>query len=82
MSNGIVEFAKMLKERENKNPIDRWIIGTVISTNPVKVKTSNFDFEESAGEIVKIKDEINVNSKVVLIPSADYQRFLLIGEVK
>lgn len=80
MSDGIVELAKMFKDRENKE-IDRWIIGTVINNNPIKVKISNYELEEEDEEIVNIIKEVKINSKVVLIPSSDYQKFLLVGEV-
>lgn len=81
MSDGIVELAKMFKDRENKQ-IDRWIVGTVVSNDPIKVKVSNFELEEEDEEIINILAEVKLNSKVVLIPSSDYQKFLLIGEVQ
>lgn len=79
MDNNIVKLAKMFKDRENNNN-DTFILGTVISTSPLKIKNNGFDYDST--ELFSLQDTYAINSKVALIPSLDGQTFLVLGEIK
>lgn len=73
----IMQLAKILKSLEKKdNP--RWFIGTIICLNPLTIKTPNFELTEDDLDMIVTPSEIN--KEVILIPSSNFQRFLLIGE--
>ena len=87
--NGITEFAKMLKERDNSDGYSP-VIGTVIELPNLKIRLGDKVILTSAHikNCISLTgtDEngkyINLGKEVVLLPYADNQKFIVIGVVQ
>lgn len=85
---GIVDLAKMLKERENTK-VYAPLFGTVIDIIPLKIRIGDKIILEDKAikSIINIEEKndvdeyININKEAVLLPYADGQQFVLIGVV-
>jgi hypothetical protein len=85
---GITEFAKMLKERENKiNP--GVTTGEVITTSPIVIRLGEKIILSAAksnlviSDAIKTKvltDKLSAGDEVILIPTADGQVFFAIDK--
>jgi hypothetical protein len=83
MNDGIVALAKMFKERDNKH-YEGFLVGKVITSFPDIMVSIN-------GEILLDKEDLLITEKVyislenddlvILIPSKDYQTYVVIDRL-
>ena len=86
--NGITEFAKMLKERENSDGYSP-MFGTVIELPNTKIRISDKVIltDSYITLCINLKEQnadgeyINLGKTVVLLPYANGQKFIVIGVV-
>lgn len=87
--NGIIELAKILKERENNNDYSP-LIGTIIELPNLKIRfgdkviltSAHIKMCVSLNNVDESGKYINLGKEVVLLPYANNQKFILIGVVQ
>jgi hypothetical protein len=86
---GIIELARLLKERENSNGYSP-MIGKIIELPDLKIRLGDKVILTSAhiktcvslNTVDEFGQYIHLGKEVVLLPYADNQRFILIGVVQ
>ena len=87
--NGIIELARLLKERENSNGYSP-MIGKIIELPNLKIRLGDKVILTSAhiktcvslNTVDESGKYINLGKEVVLLPYSDNQKFILIGVVQ
>ena len=87
--NGIIELARLLKERENSNGYSP-MIGKIIELPNLKIRLGDKVILTSAhiktcvslDTVDGTGNYIHIGKEVVLLPYADNQKFILIGVVQ
>ena len=81
-----IEFAKILKERDNKT-FDPMAIGRVISVSPLKVNDGDdIILDEELIVTLRIqelihKNELTVDDKVVMVANSNLDKYVVIDKV-
>lgn len=86
--NGIVEMAKMLKERENP-PLNEPVIGKIIDLPDAKIRINEkvVITNEHIKTILRLDDRdengcyINLGKEAVLLPYDNMQKYIVLGVV-
>lgn len=87
--NGIVELAKILKDRENKLDY-RPMCGTIIELPNLKIRLGDKVILTSAhiktcvflNSVDESGQYINLGKEVVLLPYADHQKYIVVGVIQ
>lgn len=88
MNNGIIELAKLFKERENQREYTP-VFGKIVSLPNLKISIYNNKIELSENQVKstfdikkQIDDEyIYINRTVVLLPYNKHQNYIAIGVI-
>lgn len=86
--NGIVEMAKMLRERENP-PLNEPVIGKIIDLPDIKIRINEkvVITNEHIKTILRLDDQdengcyINLGKEMVLLPYDNKQKYIVLGVV-